>query len=143
MIMPTLYDFKVLVAALWATHFDIVPPFVLNVFVLAVENRELGKYFKHHALQVARERLMHDEELSDLAAFAACTSPDAAPAGVEESVFFDYTTLVEQARADEVSWCRRMGTWTRDPRKDMLAEGPRAFSLRWDNTDKGDASRPA
>ena len=71
---------------------------------------------------VVRDRLRIDTELSDLAAFAAGPSPHVVPIGVEEPVligdmrggFLD-TAIVEQARAEEVSWCRRLGIWTRLP----------------------------
>jgi hypothetical protein len=49
---------------------------------------------------------------------------------------------VRAARREEVSWCRKMGVWVRVLRSEMLAEGGRAVSLRWIDTDKGDARRP-
>ena len=49
---------------------------------------------------------------------------------------------VRQARQEEVNWVR--GTGVREPvlRKDMEAEGAKAISLRWIDTDEVDADRP-
>ena len=49
---------------------------------------------------------------------------------------------VEQARQELVYWCRGMGV--REPvlRKDTEAEGAKAVSPRWVDTDKGEPDRP-
>ena len=98
--------------------------------------------------------------MSDLAAYAAGPSPHEALAGSPASavadadadtagVFVDDVRggaldaeRVGAARREEVEWCRKMCVWERYPRTDMLAEGGRAISLRWVDTDKGDAQRP-
>ena len=52
------------------------------------------------------------------------------------------TERVKRARQEEVQWCLDMGNWEAVFRKDMEAEGAKAVSLRWIDTDKGDAGRP-
>ena len=47
------------------------------------------------------------------------------------------TDRVKQARREEVQWCRGMGVLEPALRKDVDAEG---VSLRWVDTDKGDAA---
>ena len=47
----------------------------------------------------------------------------------------------QAARREEADWCRKMGVWVRVPRSEMLAEGGRPVTLRWVDTDKGDARR--
>ena len=111
-------------------------------------------------LKQLREDLREWEDLSDLAAYAAGPSPHEALAGSPASavadadadtagVFVDDVRggaldaeRVRAARREEVEWCRKMCVWERYPRTDMLAEGGRAISLRWVDTDKGDAQRP-
>ena len=48
----------------------------------------------------------------------------------------------KQARQEEVGWCRGVDVWEAILRKDMDAEGAKAASLRWIDTDKGCAGRP-
>eukprot|EP00972_Heterocapsa_arctica_P092232 13602608-Heterocapsa_arctica.AAC.1 len=50
---------------------------------------------------------------------------------------------VKQVRSEELDWCRKMGVWEKTPRATMEAEGGRAISLSWVDTDKGDSTRPA
>ena len=90
---------------------------------------------------VIREDLRGNEELSYVAAFSAgplthedCLAEDAFVGGVR--------VRVKQARREEVQLCRGMGVWEPVLRKDMDAEGAEAVSLRWIDTDKGDAGRP-
>ena len=99
-------------------------------------------------LKSLREDLRQEEELSDLAAYASGPSPHVDPLQAD-GVYVDdvrggvlEADRVRAARREEVGWCRRMGVWTRVPRSEMLAEGGRAVSLRWVDTDKGDARRP-
>lgn len=98
-------------------------------------------------MKVIREDLRHSEELSDLAAFAAGPSPH--ETFLEEGVYIDDVRgsildpeRVKQARREEIDWCCGMGVWELVPRAEMEAEGARPVSLRWVDTDKGDASRP-
>ena len=52
------------------------------------------------------------------------------------------TERVKHARQEEVQFCRGMGFGEPVLRKDMDAEGAKAVSLRWIDTDKGGAGRP-
>ena len=52
------------------------------------------------------------------------------------------TERIMRARQDEVEWCRGMRVRAPVLRKDVGAEGAKAVSLRWIDTDKGDARRP-
>ena len=49
---------------------------------------------------------------------------------------------VKQARRVKAQLCRGMGVWEPVLRKDMDAEGAKAVSLLWIDTNKGDAGRP-
>ena len=77
------------------------------------------------------------EELSDVGAFAAGLSVH--EHCLADDVFVD--TLrggvldPERVKQQEVKWCRGLGFL------DMEAEGAKAVSLRWTDTDKGDARR--
>ena len=74
-------------------------------------------------------------ELSKVAAFAAGPFPARS---------LSTTCVAEclrQARREEVQWCRGVGVWDPVLRKDMNAEGAKTASLRWFDTDKGDAAR--
>ena len=97
--------------------------------------------------KVVREDLRDNEQLSDVAAFSAGPSPH--EDFLTEDAFEDDVRgglleieRVKQARREEVQWCRGMGVWEPVLRKDMDAEGAQAVSLRWVDTDKGDADRP-
>ena len=46
------------------------------------------------------------------------------------------------ARQEEVQMCRDVGVWEPVLRKDMEADGCKAVSLRWIDTNKSDAGRP-
>ena len=48
----------------------------------------------------------------------------------------------KQARQGQVQWRRGMGVRAPVLPKDMDTEGAKAMSLRWIDTDKGDAGRP-
>ena len=87
------------------------------------------------------------EDISNVAAFSAGPSPH--EDCLAEEIFVDdvrggvlEAERVKQARREEVQWCRGMGVWEAVLRKDMDAEGAKAVSLRWVDTDKGDADRP-
>ena len=98
-------------------------------------------------LKVIREDLRGNEELPDVHAFSAGPSPH--EDCLAEDAFVDDarggvldTDRVKQGRQEEVQWCRGMGVWEPVLRKDMDAEGAKSVSLRWGDTDKGDADRP-
>ena len=112
--------------------------------------RESEKWLTNHphlaqALEQWRENTTGTEperhvqvkiELSKVAAFAAGPSPARS---------LSTTCVAEclrQARREEVQWCRGMGVWDLVLRKGMNAEGAKTVSLRWFDTDKGDAARP-
>ena len=91
-----------------------------------------------------REDLQGNDELSDVAAFSSGPSPhedclaqdssvDDVRGGVLESE--------ESSKRDERK-SSGVGVWEPVIRKDMDAGGARAVSLRWIDTDKGDAGRP-
>ena len=96
---------------------------------------------------VVGEDLRGDDELSSVATFSA--GPSLHEDCLEEETFVDdvsggvlETERAKQARREEVQWCRGMVVWEPVLRKDMDAEGAKAVSLRWVDTDKGDADRP-
>ena len=79
--------------------------------------------------RVVREGLRGNEELSDVAA---------------HKIAWQRTLEMErvkQAPQEEVKWYRGVGIWESVLRKDMDAEGAKEVSLRWIDTDKGDAGR--
>ena len=97
-------------------------------------------------LKIIREDLRGNRELSDAAAFSAGPSP--VEDCLAEDTFVDdargrvlETERVKQARREELQWCRGMGVGEPILRKNKEAEGARAVSLRWIDTDRGDVGR--
>ena len=98
-------------------------------------------------VKVIRGDLRGSEELSDVAAVAA--GPSTHGERLSDDVFVDdvrggvlETERIKQAHREKVKWSRHMDVWEPVVRKDMKAEGAKAVSLRWIDTDKVDEGRP-
>ena len=49
---------------------------------------------------------------------------------------------VQAARQEELEWCRGRGVWEKVTRSEMLMGGKKAVTLKWIDTNKGDALQP-
>ena len=93
-----------------------------------------------------RAKISEVTKSSDVAAFSTVPSPhedclaevfvDDVRGGVLEA------EREKKTRLEKFQWCRGMGVWEPVLRKAMDAEGAKVVSLRWIDTDKGDAGLP-
>lgn len=101
-------------------------------------------------LKALKRQLIEDGELNALDSFASGPYPEHPL--IEEgewNTFFDdvngtwlNTTLVKEARKEEIKWVHDMHIYDKVPRAQMLADGMKPVSLRWIDTNKGDDDRP-
>ena len=70
------------------------------------------------------------------------TSKQQGSRGATHPLRMQYSGMASEARAQELDWIRNRGVYEKRPRAEMLAGGARAITLKWIDTDKGDARRP-